>query len=320
MNTAAKAFKGLDKFPFKLISENSTTDFDLYLKTNNKIVLYSHTGYKWRQKEITDLRRQGHSNFYTKESDQWIVNTYSSIYDLTAFPKKLTQPKKLTKIVENSKKLLRFIYNNQITAACMDRARVLANEIVHTLREHPEYIHKILNSTQTDIQFYEGIRVSALSTAIAIRMGISQQASLEHIALGGLCHQIGHRNVFLNPKKRPLTSNRIQRSSMAKHYFNSHQTKAMAKFSHITKQIIRHHRERLDGSGYPDNLDKNSILPEVKIVSVAAIYSRLTTNTSKRKKNSTFDILKWMNTNLVSKKIAKEPYDGLVRALSLPRK
>ena len=62
MKTAVKAFKGLDKFPFKLISENSTTDFDLYLKTNNKIVLYSHTGYKWRQKEITDLRRQGHSN------------------------------------------------------------------------------------------------------------------------------------------------------------------------------------------------------------------------------------------------------------------
>ena len=48
--------------------------------------------------------------------------------------------------------------------------------------------------------------------------------------------------------------------------------------------IIRHHHECLDGSGYPDGLSGDEITPLVRIASVADIYDALTTDRSYREK------------------------------------
>ena len=42
--------------------------------------------------------------------------------------------------------------------------------------------------------------------------------------------------------------------------------------------IIRHHHERLDGSGYPDGLQAKDIALPVRIVSVSDVYDALTTH------------------------------------------
>jgi putative two-component system response regulator len=42
--------------------------------------------------------------------------------------------------------------------------------------------------------------------------------------------------------------------------------------------IIRHHHEKLDGSGYPDGLKEDRISKFVRIVTVADIYDALTTD------------------------------------------
>ena len=46
--------------------------------------------------------------------------------------------------------------------------------------------------------------------------------------------------------------------------------------------IIRHHHEKLDGSGYPDGLKQDQITPLVRITTVADIYDALTTERSYR--------------------------------------
>ncbi len=45
-------------------------------------------------------------------------------------------------------------------------------------------------------------------------------------------------------------------------------------------QLIRHHHEKLDGSGYPDGLQRNEIPVLVRIVTIADIYDALTTRRS----------------------------------------
>lgn len=50
--------------------------------------------------------------------------------------------------------------------------------------------------------------------------------------------------------------------------------------------IIRHHHEKLDGTGYPDGLKGDEISPLVRILSIADIYDALTTDRSYRTKNS----------------------------------
>ena len=58
--------------------------------------------------------------------------------------------------------------------------------------------------------------------------------------------------------------------------------------------IIRHHHEKLDGTGYPDGLKGNEITPLVRITTVADIYDALTTDRPYRdrfSKEKAFDIL-----------------------------
>jgi len=50
--------------------------------------------------------------------------------------------------------------------------------------------------------------------------------------------------------------------------------------------VIRHHHEKLDGSGYPDGLKGEEISPLVRILSVADVYDALTTERPYRPKKS----------------------------------
>jgi HD-GYP domain-containing protein (c-di-GMP phosphodiesterase class II) len=50
--------------------------------------------------------------------------------------------------------------------------------------------------------------------------------------------------------------------------------------------LIRHHHEKLDGSGYPDGLSGDEISPLVRILVIADIYDALTTDRSYRAKMS----------------------------------
>jgi len=65
--------------------------------------------------------------------------------------------------------------------------------------------------------------------------------------------------------------------------------------------IIRHHHEKLDGTGYPDGLKGEELSPLVRIAAVADIYDALTTTRSYRAKFSretAYDIMKKMKDQL----------------------
>ena len=56
--------------------------------------------------------------------------------------------------------------------------------------------------------------------------------------------------------------------------------------------IIRHHHEKLDGSGYPDGLKGDEITPLVRIVAVVDVFDAITTDRSYRAKSSKSDAIK----------------------------
>jgi response regulator RpfG family c-di-GMP phosphodiesterase len=68
--------------------------------------------------------------------------------------------------------------------------------------------------------------------------------------------------------------------------------------------LVRHHHEKLDGSGYPDGLKGEEILPLVRILSVADIYDALTSNRPYRQpftKEKAFEVLRSMKDQLDQK-------------------
>ncbi len=118
------------------------------------------------------------------------------------------------------------------------------------------------------------LRVAAISRRIGLHLGLSLE-ELKTLEMGCLVHDIGKVAIPDDILLKPGCFNYVDRQIMQMH------PTIGAKFldgrypdDRIT-EIILHHHERLDGSGYPSGLKGDDIGLMVRIVSVADVYEAL---------------------------------------------
>jgi putative two-component system response regulator len=126
-------------------------------------------------------------------------------------------------------------------------------------------------------------RVASLGQDLGKRLGLSAH-QLEALKLGGILHDIGKLSVpgeILN-KPSPLSHN--ERELMKNHASIGHKLCLPLKGPlGAALDIIRHHHEKLNGSGYPDGLVGDEISMPTRIMAVVDIYDALVTERPYRK-------------------------------------
>jgi putative two-component system response regulator len=135
-------------------------------------------------------------------------------------------------------------------------------------------------------------RVSNLSVCIGTRFGLTEP-EIEALKLGGALHDIGKIAVpdeILN-KPGPLTPSEWE--IMKKHTEIGFKICLPLKENlGMALSVIRHHHEKLDGSGYPDNLKTDQISMVARIMAVVDIYDALITDRPYRKGMSQKDAIR----------------------------
>lgn len=125
-------------------------------------------------------------------------------------------------------------------------------------------------------------RLSQSSEALAKRLSLTEE---ERIALrrGGVIHDIGKvavpDQILLKPG--PLTPE--ERKIMERHTVVGAGICSPLKSFRSVLPIIRHHHEKMDGSGYPDGLKGDAIPLTARILQTVDIYDALTTDRPYRK-------------------------------------
>jgi putative two-component system response regulator len=125
-------------------------------------------------------------------------------------------------------------------------------------------------------------RLSESSEALAKRLSLSEE---ELIALrrGGIIHDIGKvavpDQILLKPG--PLTPE--ERKVMQQHTIVGAGICSPLKSFRSVVPIIRHHHEKIDGSGYPDGLKGDAVPLTARILQTVDIYDALTTDRPYRK-------------------------------------
>jgi HD-GYP domain-containing protein (c-di-GMP phosphodiesterase class II) len=115
-------------------------------------------------------------------------------------------------------------------------------------------------------------RVAELSVAIGERVGLSP-GRLRDLALAGLLHDIGKLSVpdAILMKAGPLTDEEMDVIRL--HPGWGDDLLAELGYSAAVRRPVRGHHERLDGSGYPDGLERVDL--ETRILAVADVYDAL---------------------------------------------
>lgn len=117
-------------------------------------------------------------------------------------------------------------------------------------------------------------RVAKLAEAIALKMNLSK-SEIHDLYLGALIHDIGKIKVPFEILSSPIHLTKLQFDFIKLHPVAGKEIIEPISFGPIISDIVLHHHERLNGSGYPDGLMEDEIMLTTKIVSVADVYEAM---------------------------------------------
>src|SRR5215467_11735523 len=138
-------------------------------------------------------------------------------------------------------------------------------------------------------------------------LGLDEE-DLEELRLGCLLHDIGKVAVPDNILLKPGRLNTQETEVMRQHPIAGEQICAPLKSLRPILPLIRHHHERMDGTGYPDRLYGGEIPLKARILQVADVYDALINDRPYREALSSEEALEilrqealqgWMDASLV---------------------
>ena len=126
-------------------------------------------------------------------------------------------------------------------------------------------------------------RVSKLAIALGRKMGISER-EMEALRYGGILHDIGKIGIPGDILNKPGPLSNEEWEVMKNHPLAGYNIcLPLKKNLGSALEVVRHHHEKLDGSGYPDGIKNDEISTAARIMAVVDIYDALVTDRPYRK-------------------------------------
>lgn len=225
-------------------------------------------GYKENLGEIINMK---------EESDQENIDeTNTILYDIDLENIKLIlnsiedqQTKKVKSRIKKIEQNFKVKDLNRINSASL-----VVEDIIFNSKDQPWWMYINTLSNYIDWLYTHSIDVALISTMLATSLGLK---NVKEITLGALLHDIGN---LLIPKS--IVQNLHNLTDEEAIYFKRHcelgKTMVMdANLSPVVHDIILHHHERMDGTGYPNALNGSQIPLHSQIVMVADTIDAMTT-------------------------------------------
>jgi putative two-component system response regulator len=161
-------------------------------------------------------------------------------------------------------------------------------------------------------------RVGSLCRAIGEKMGFDE-TRLRHLEMSGIIHDIGKIGISESILTKPGRLTDEEFTIIKKHPVIGYEICLPLNITKHCLDPIRHHHEKLDGSGYPDGLKGEEISVESRIVAVADMFDALYSDRPYRDKMEFGKVKQILEEDakrgLIDEKIVKilfEVYDKLV--------
>jgi PAS domain S-box-containing protein/putative nucleotidyltransferase with HDIG domain len=168
------------------------------------------------------------------------------------------------------------ITNNQLDDP--DIAGVVVN--VHDVTTRATSLHSLMLSLSRATEYRDPytaghqLKVAGIAREIGVRLGLSDKAC-DTIALGASIHDIGKIAIPAEILTKPGRLSAAEETMMRSHPQVGFDILDGIDFAEPVRDIVLHHHERLDGSGYPHGLQREDIRLETRIVAVADVVDAM---------------------------------------------
>jgi putative two-component system response regulator len=119
-------------------------------------------------------------------------------------------------------------------------------------------------------------RIANNATAIGRAIGLGS-VDLQTLHRGGFLHDVGMLAIPLSVLQKAGPLDRAELALVKSHTVKGDELCRNLRSLQAVRPIIRHHHERLDGSGYPDRLRGGEVPLLAQIIGVVDVYDALTT-------------------------------------------
>ncbi|BBI99638.1 hypothetical protein FGKAn22_13310 [Ferrigenium kumadai] len=154
--------------------------------------------------------------------------------------------------------------------------RTSAEKLEHTLLQTIEAVAATVDARDPYTAGHQR-RVAALASAIAHEMGLPED-KIRGLYLAASIHDLGKVHLPAEILSKPGTLSPIEYELVKTHPQIGYDIIKDVQFPWPIAQMVLQHHERLDGSGYPQGLKAEQILPEARILAVADVVEAMSSH------------------------------------------
>ncbi len=251
--------------------------FNIYIRlSETKYLKVAHEGEDIPVDRIQGYKAKGIEHLHMLKDD---FKRYMG-FNLNLLPKvtgasSISRDKKRHFLKHTSEVILENLFLNGVDEESFQSARCVVESTASLLTEPDEMMRLMeLLSAQGDHLYSHSLGVSVYAVMIAKEIKWTSQANVHKLALGGLLHDIGKKELpraLLNKPRRDMVFEEVQ-------LYETHPQRGMDVLGQISTvptdvlQIVAQHHEDCLGLGFPTHITKNYIHPMARIIAVADAF------------------------------------------------
>lgn len=159
----------------------------------------------------------------------------------------------------------------------LKRSQEITDNIIKFSLTDPSSISSLLSLSSHDYYtFTHCVNVAVFAVGLFQSIGHGTDTDLRDLALGAILHDVGKTKIADSILNKPGKLTDEEFATMQTHSRQGYDLmKGMVGAGSL--DVILHHHERFDGTGYPDKLKADDISDIAKISTIADVYDALTT-------------------------------------------
>jgi len=294
-----------------MLIKGEVIPFDVYIKRYNDFVIIIEADTVCDESLMSTLMK--HETMYIDHHDSDKLSDYISHHNsitLLNHSEKVEDPiyealkiaernghigvlkRKLFYVYSTTAELTRYLFEKGDENLHRDALYACVREIVDTLNTDVNVMPIILKfMPETYTTHNHSTNVAFFVTIIGNKLKMNQEELID-LTYAGLLHDIGKIRIDSVILDKPSTLKEDEFETVKQHSLAGYEI--LVKNGIINQTVLKgvlHHHERLDGSGYPDQLIGNTIPKPARIIGMCDAFDALTTNRTYRKSYTSFEAL-----------------------------